>query len=47
MPIERPSLPAVDAWYARIAARPAFKAHIEMPFGTCLEEWLHHEKAVH
>ncbi len=25
-PIERPVLPAVDAWYARVAARPAFVA---------------------
>ena len=25
---DRPSMPALEAWYARIAARPAFKKHV-------------------
>ena len=25
---DRPSMPALEAWYARIAARPAFKQHV-------------------
>jgi glutathione S-transferase len=30
MAIERPSMPAVEAWYGRIKARPAFKTHIAL-----------------
>jgi glutathione S-transferase len=30
MAIERPSMPAVEAWYARIKARPAFKTHVAL-----------------
>jgi glutathione S-transferase len=28
MAIERPAMPAVEAWYDRIKARPAFKTHV-------------------
>ncbi len=28
LPIERPSLPALEAWYERIAARPAFRTGV-------------------
>jgi glutathione S-transferase len=31
LPIERPSLPALKAWYDRLAARPAFKEHVMLP----------------
>jgi glutathione S-transferase len=27
--IERPAMPAIAAWYARLSARPAFRRHIE------------------
>jgi glutathione S-transferase len=27
--IERPHLPAISAWYARLKARPAFRVHVE------------------
>lgn len=30
--IERPPLPAVEAWYARLKARPAYQAHVMIPF---------------
>jgi glutathione S-transferase len=30
-PIERPSLPRLEAWYQRVADRPGFKAHIARP----------------
>ena len=30
-PIERPTLPALRAWYDRLRERPGFKRHIEMP----------------
>lgn len=31
MPIERPSLPNLDAWYGRLCTRPAFKQHCMLP----------------
>jgi glutathione S-transferase len=31
LPIKRPSHPAVEAWYARIRERPAFKKWIDIP----------------
>jgi glutathione S-transferase len=30
--IDRPSLPAVEAWYERLKARPAFAEHVMVPF---------------
>ena len=30
--IERPSLPAVEAWYARLQQRPAYWEHVMVPF---------------
>jgi glutathione S-transferase len=31
VPIERPSFPAVDAWFARLLKRPAFAKHVDLP----------------
>jgi len=31
--IERPSVPNVTAWYARLQERSAFRAHVMVPFG--------------
>ncbi len=31
--IRRPHLPHVEAWYARLAARPAYREHVMVPFG--------------
>ncbi|MBO9709398.1 MAG: glutathione S-transferase [Caulobacter sp.] len=31
--IDRPSLPRVEAWYARLQARPAYAEHVMVPFG--------------
>jgi glutathione S-transferase len=28
MPLERPSLPSVEAWYARLQERPAYREHV-------------------
>ncbi|WP_137392153.1 glutathione S-transferase family protein [Rhodoligotrophos defluvii] len=39
MPIDRPTLPRTEAYYARLQERPAFRTHIMIPFGTCQEEW--------
>ena len=43
--IERPSLPAIEDWYAGLCERPAFRQHAMIPFGSSLEEWLELEKA--
>jgi glutathione S-transferase len=31
VPIERPPLPAVQAWFDRLCARPAFSKHVDLP----------------
>lgn len=46
LPMTRPDLPALDAWYDRVSARPAFQEHVALPMGTCLEEWFEQEKAL-
>jgi len=37
--IKRPSLPNVEAWYARLCERPAYQQHVMRFFGTTPEEW--------
>ena len=41
---ERPELPNVQAWYARLCEREAYKTHAMNPFGSSPEEWLALEK---
>ena len=43
--IDRPSLPNIESWYARLCERDAYRAHAMNPFGTSTEEWLALEKA--
>ena len=43
--IERPLLPNVEAWYARLCERPAYQSHAMIAFGSSPEEWLELEKA--
>ncbi|HTP60669.1 MAG TPA: glutathione S-transferase [Burkholderiales bacterium] len=31
MPMERPKLPNLEAWFARLCARPAFKKNVDLP----------------
>jgi len=31
--IERPAVPNVEAWYRRLQERPAYRAHVMIPFG--------------
>ena len=31
LPIERPKLPRVEAWYKRLTSRPAYRRHVMMP----------------
>ena len=37
--IERPSAPAVEAYYQRISERPAYRYHVMIPYGTDIESW--------
>lgn len=32
IPIERPSVPNVEAWYRRLTERPAYRQHVMLPF---------------
>lgn len=43
--IDRPDLPNIEAWYARLSQRPAYRAHAAIEFGSSPEEWLALEKA--
>ncbi|MGH8764230.1 MAG: glutathione S-transferase family protein [Burkholderiales bacterium] len=31
LPMERPALPHIDAWFERLSARPAFKKNVDIP----------------
>ena len=44
MDIDRPPLPRIEAYYARLTERPAYQKHVMIPFGTNVEEWLVEEK---
>jgi glutathione S-transferase len=39
LPIERPALPALQAWYERLCARPAYRKHVMIEYGRNLQEW--------
>lgn len=43
--IERPALPAVQAWYGRLCERPAYQRHVMRFFGTNPNEWQALERA--
>lgn len=43
--IERPSLPNIEAWYARLCEREAYRTHAMNPFGSSTEEWMALERA--
>jgi glutathione S-transferase len=45
LPIERPALANMDAWYTRLANRPAYQKHVMIEYGSNLEEWNAHEQA--
>lgn len=42
--IERPALPHVGEWYARLCERPAYREHVMIPFGRDLAEWTRLER---
>ena len=41
--VERPDLPYLSAWHARLCDRPAFREHVMLPFGRNPAEWSRHE----
>jgi glutathione S-transferase len=43
--VERPRLPNVEAWYRRLATRPAYVDHVMRHFGTNPDDWSALEKA--
>ena len=43
--IDRPELPAIATWYARLCERPAYQAHAMIAFGSSPQEWLELERA--
>ena len=45
LPIERPSLPNLEAWYTRLTQREAYQKHVMIEYGSNLEEWNAFEKA--
>lgn len=45
LPIERPSLPAMEAWYQRLIVRPAYQKHVMIEYGSNVDEWDAHEQA--
>lgn len=44
MDIPRPSLPNVEAWYARLCDRAAYQKHVMIPYGGNSTEWMAEEK---
>ena len=44
LPVERPQLSAITAWYERLSDRPAYREHIMIPFGTSPAEWYRLER---
>jgi len=45
LPIERPALPNMEAWYQRLTQRPAYQKHVMIEYGSNVEEWDAHERA--
>ena len=43
--IERPPFPNIEAWYARLCERNAYRIHCMNSFGSSTEEWFALEKA--
>ena len=44
LPIERPTTPHIDAWYAGLTERPAFAEHVTFPYGGNPAEWYRYER---
>lgn len=45
IPVERPALPNLEAWYNRLSQRPAYQQHVMRFFGETPDDWAALEKA--
>ncbi len=45
LPIERPGLSNMEAWYHRLTGRPAYAKHVMIEYGSNVGEWNVHEQA--
>lgn len=45
LPLDRPTLVHVDAWFERLSARPAFRRHVLIEIGSTPDEWTRLERA--
>ena len=45
IPVQRPALPHVEAWYARLSGRPAYRKHVMRFFGENPDDWAALERA--
>lgn len=45
LPVERPELANMQAWYERLTERPAYQKHVMIEYGSNLDEWNEHEQA--
>jgi glutathione S-transferase len=43
--VDRPSLPNLESWYARLAQRPDYQNHVMRFFGTNPQQWQALEQA--
>ena len=42
--VERPPIPRIEAWYAALQERPAFRVHAMFPYGRNPAEWYRYEQ---
>lgn len=45
LPIARPELTHLQAWYLRLTQRPAFQKHVMIEYGSNPEQWNQHEQS--
>ena len=45
LPIDRPALPNMTAWYERLCERDTYRKHVMIEYGSNVEEWNAHEAA--
>ena len=45
LPIDRPDLIHMRAWYTRLTERPAYQKHVMLEYGSNVEQWNVHEQA--
>jgi glutathione S-transferase len=46
LPVGAPTAPNVSRWLEGLSKRPGYAKYVEVPMGTCREEWDEHERAL-